>query len=373
MYPWKILERINNTENKAEILSSIKEDDPFWLLSFALNPFIDKIVKLPMRDPLSYGISMDHHIFVKLVNSIINEELTGDNLVLTIEKFSQYCSMEEWQLWYRKILDNTIECNISIELFNQYAPLEFKVRILTFNYPTLIKSENDIPKNIIISPYYEGKKILYFINTKDHPEFIRGYTIDGIKYINIELENYINQILKKRVNIVIIGTLFNNEYILEDCIDYQQYYQELSTDIFSSRVEWLKILFTMGFEIAEFIPISNIQDLGIEYYTMIRQGYNGMVIHDAKATYPFHIKPDKFLKSIKSYILTFVDFILENDKIVGIKGNYKNNEIYVRLGLSNNVISHISDMVPGDKFAVDTCGFIRGKMLFPIFKEKKYE
>src|SRR4051812_37147727 len=101
-----------------------------------MDPFVGIIVRLPMRrDPTEFGQGLKPPVFDKIVKAILDNQITGDKLVHTIEALSKTCQEDEWLFWYKRILQGELDVPIDLATFNQYCPDQFQIPPPTLNIP----------------------------------------------------------------------------------------------------------------------------------------------------------------------------------------------------------------------------------------------
>lgn len=373
MNPWEILFNIHSSQDQASMLKNLGQDDPFWLISYAIDPFIGTIVTLPLRNPHVYGNGVDSRIFNKLVKFILDGKLIGDQLVLALEQFSGCCSKNEWECWYRPILEGNLSVRISLEVFNSCCPdVELRIPPPPVGGYKPIKSTDDIIFPCVIQPLYQGIKTFWFINTKIQNIEIRGYTNDVIRYNNTVIETTLLSSFKKPLDIVLFGTIVNNTLIIEDMLTRDQFTQESGAPVLKQRLVWLNSLQDLGCEITQYSEELDKDSFYKEFNLILEQGYKGIVVRSSNSHYPFRIQSDISVSPNKTTIISATGVKNDNGS-VSIEGIFtrgmKQYEVITRLGLTDSICSGILESsIIGRQFEVLSCGFHDNTLLFPIFQ-----
>jgi hypothetical protein len=371
MKPWEILFQLKSTAHPEEILENLEYNDPFWLISYAIDPFILPLVKLPLGNPNKYGLGVDPVLFLKLAKFILNGSLFGNQLVLALERFSHSCTKTEWEEWYRPILEGNIDIKLPLELFNRFCPDEFGLHVLSTNKPRILKKMTDLPDTFIIQPIYEGIETVWFVNGKGKKTEIRGYTCDGVKYHNAAITEHIYRFYKNSLSVVLFGTVEHDTLIIEDIVTRDQFEQEAGALVFRDRLKSLSSLNYSNCEIAQFSTEININVLYKEFNLILEQGYKGILVRNPNAHYPFRIQADISITPSIPSIVTITDGIIDNESPSLIGEFKKGKNVYttiIKLGLTDTVCRGILvSSIVGKRCNILSCGFDSNTLLFPRF------
>lgn len=176
-------------DEQRHLLQDIPQDSVFWQEAhYALRVDLTYAYKLRFIDPPVYKREpVAQHVFIKIMDALINGTLGEANIILACEKFSQSCTRREWTLWYRPILDRTLKLPISIGLYSEYAPAQYKLAKQTM--PPMVSSdryEGPLTENFLIEPYLGTvERVLWTvsrasIDCSDHAEVQRHPRITEI-------------------------------------------------------------------------------------------------------------------------------------------------------------------------------------------------
>jgi hypothetical protein len=303
MHPWEIVQSLE--DKPEEVLSSLKPDDPFWTgASYAIDPFVGIIVRLPLRNPPVFGRGVPSPIFDKIAKQIISGNVRGDELVRVIEAFSRACTRDEWVSWYLPILRGELVLPISLTLYNKYAP--HRIQPPALNKPKPI-SLDACPARFFVQPQYDGL-CFWFVNTKDEPTDIRGYddSIRRVRNLFIE-QNLARMGNNHNLDIVITGYMTDREFLVEDLLTRDQFTRETITPSLERR---LLAATQLGLPLVqmsdEFSGKGRLPETFWQELRLIQQqGYKTVLIRDLDGKYPFReqadgvIQRNKFAKLIR--------------------------------------------------------------------------
>ena len=368
MAPWEIAERLV-TQDQESILSQLKKDDPFWVASYAIDPFVGIIYRLPLSNPARYGSGVNHVVFDKLVRYILDGKLTGDDLAMAVEQFSRTCTEAEWLLWYRPILHGEIDLQIPLDLFNEYCPDEFRLSLPSLSKPKAVGALSDLPKKFVVQPAYPYEPTFWFINSQYLPIDVRGYDQKIRRFRNSVIEDMLFDFAKKSsVDMVLFGYAAPKQLLIEDLVTRDQFTRESSSYVLHQRLAVLAKLGLPMVQISEILTPEQPNELYRELNLVFEQRYEGAIIRDIDAHYAFRQQPDRLIKPSVKGVVEISQIIPE----VGLSGKYirgsKRIETIVRLGLTNSILRDISEPQTGKKLDVLSCGVRGGDVMFPVFK-----
>jgi hypothetical protein len=373
--PWEIVECLHATENPLEILGSLDQADPFWCgASYAIDPFVGIIVRLPLRrDPQQYGNGIHPETFERLVKPILDGQLTGDRLVMGIEALSKYCREDEWVLWYKRILQGEMSIPICLDDFNEFCPDQYKIRPVRLHKPKNISSLSDLPSRFFIQPLYPTPRVFWMIDSTHTPIEIRCYDEKLRRVHNVEVEESLIEMARKQpMNIVLFGHMGQRGFIADDILTHDQFAQERGAPLLYRRLMGLAQLGIQTAQMSPLITPQTIDRFYKEFDLVLQQGFVGVIIRDLEGYYPFReksqVQPDILVRpSIKS-VVTCRDVIPD----VGIKAETmrgkKTVKAIVRVGLTESIWKDISESSVGRRLEVLSCGQNDGEILLPVFQ-----
>lgn len=372
MTPWELAERLAH-EDQEVILAELAPDDAFWVgASFAVDPFVGIIYRLPLRDPPRYGSGVSPQVFDKLARYILDGKLTGDPLAMAIEQFSVHCREAEWSRWYRRILKGELNLRLPLALFNRYAPDQFRVPPPVLNRPKPIASLADLPKRFVLTPDY-GERTFWLINSKVDPIEICGYDAQIRRYENRAIAIKLADFARKHaVDIVLTGFVQGEEFLAEDILTREQFTQESGAHPLHRRAVGIVKL---GLPIVQMTDLLVPDQMSLFYHELnliLEQRYEGAIVRDLDANYPFRIQPDRLIRPSIKATLTVKEILPE----IGILAEYTRGKkqivTMVHLGLTEPMLRDISES-QGKRFDVVSCGVKDSQLLFPVFKHWRSE
>lgn len=373
MKPWEIVERISTIKNHAEILKSLSENDPFWVgASYAIDPFVGMIVRLPLkRNPINYGMGVHPSTFDKIVKAILSGELTGDKLVLTIEALSRACQEDEWVLWYKKILQGELDIPVNFLEFNKYCPDNYKIPLPALNKPKNITSIKDFPKRFFLQPLFPFNKAFWFIDSKCHPIEIRGYDTNIHRIRDSVVEKLLADFGRLGpIDIVLFGYMTNGSFMSDDILTRDNFTSETGIYQLYKR---LNILQKLGIPITEHSPIITIDKMDMffqELDLIFQQGFKGAILRDADGYYPFRKQCDFLIEPNIKTVVTCKEVIFGKGLYVEHTRGENVIKSFVRLGLTKQIWKDISLSSPVDKkLDVVSCGQKENELLLPKFEK----
>ncbi len=373
MKPYEIANHLSSSNSPEDLLGSLKQDDHFWgSASLAIDPFVGVIVRLPLRrNPTEYGDGLDPKIFEKVVKLILDGELTGDRLAVSIELLSKSCQEDEWLFWYKPILKGEMDIPISLEIFNKFCPLEYQVPPPILNKPKAIVSMADLPRKFIIQPEYPFKYVFWFIDSMHQAIEIRCYDSDIRRVRDSRVAEILAEFARsKSLDIVLMGYMTEGSFIASDILSRDQFTRETGIASLENR---LAVLDKFGIPIVQNSPVLTSQ--GDEFFKelnlIFEQGYKGAMIRDIDGNYPFRVQCDLAVSPTIKGIITCTEIVPS----VGIRGESKRGEkminSFTRLGLKESTWRSISEERIGQRFDVLSCGQKDTELLLPIFQSWK--
>ena len=204
------LETHNSRINKEQILEAAMEDnvDEFFEgLRYALDKMITFGVKeVPVKhDPTGQGLPWE--AFVALVDKLRNRELTGhaarDAILIQMATATQ----EQWNDWYRRILQKDLKCGVSEKTVNKVAKKmkrpEYQVPV--FECMLAADSANHEKKLTgvkLLEPKLDGVRCLTVVDfeTRTVTQYTRnGKVLENFAHITSALEPYFEEFARSYV------------------------------------------------------------------------------------------------------------------------------------------------------------------------------
>lgn len=292
MKPWEIAERL--VADQDDLLLKIPDNDPFWIgASYAIDPFVGQIVKLPLRDPPIHGRGLPAEIFDKIVEQILNGNLHGDQLVMMIENLSKACTPEEWALWYKLILKGDLILPIGLSTWNKYAP--HRIQPPSFNKPKafILSNYSQLPQRFFIQPVYDGF-CWWFVNTMEDVFEIRGYDAEVARIKDAVIEEKMVVLGRQhRLDVVIIGYREGHLFLVEDLLTRNQFTKEGMTPPLEKR---LLAAASLGLPLVQMSDEFNNQEPSETFWRELAlihdQGYKSVMFRDLDGRYPFRDQSD---------------------------------------------------------------------------------
>lgn len=372
MTPWELVERIK-ADGEA-VLAELRPDDPFWVgASYAIDPFVGVIVQLPLNDPPIFGHGIDPQIFDKLARSILNSDLKGDPLVMVLEKFSRSCRPEEWTRWYRPIFEGRLDLGISLAAFNQNCPDACRVPPPALNQPRPIDTLDDLPERFVLQPFYPYERCFWMLNSKLSPPEISGYDQEVRRLQNPEVEAVLAEFAKTTpVDVVLTGFLAPDAFLVEDILTRDQFTRESGVHPLAYRLGALTKLRLRMVQVTDQLTRNNLDPFYRELNLLFEQRFEGAIVRDLDAHYPFRVQSDLLIHPRIKAIMTCDRVDPETSLHAVQKRGNKSIGAIIRAGLTNSLWRDISMTSPvGRRLDILSCGVRNGEHLLPIFKQWK--
>jgi len=365
MTPWEVVELLA-CEDQEHILASLGADHPFWIgASYAIDPFVGIICRLPLRNPRQYGNGIQPAIFDKVVRYILDGSLTGDSLVMAIEQLSMHSQEAEWTRWYKPILKGELNLRLPLDLFNRYVPDEFRIPPPAINQPKPVTSEN-LPKRFVITPDY-GERTFWLINSKIEPIEISAYDAQVKRYENLRaVANMVDFARRHEVDIVLIGFMQGDDFLAEDVLTRDQFTQESGAQPLHHRLTGLVKLGLPLVQMTDVLTPEQPESFYHELNLIFEQRYPGAIVRDLDAHYPFRIQSDLLIRPTVKSTLVAHEFLNGEIKAEYVTAK-KQITTTVRLGLNEVISKDICDS-QDRRFDVVSCGVKDGRVLYPVFK-----
>jgi hypothetical protein len=299
MKPWEIAEHLTAAIDPEVVLKELKQTDPFWIgASYAVDPFVGVIYKLPLTDPRHHEQGLHPDMFDRVVRAILSGEIRGDRLAQTIEMVSRACTNDEWVRWYRPILEGKLDLKLPLALFNKYAPIPIAPPAL--NKPrTLTPAGTADVKPFFLQPAYDGR-CFWLLDSRTALIDVRGYDEKIVRVRDPNIEKSLLELGKaKPVDVVIFGYLGGN-FVVDDLVTRDQFSRESSVYPLRQRLEAAERLGLPLVQRSETMTVFDdtfMKELGL----IFEQKFKAALVRDLDAPYPFRTQPDWKL-STKSWI-----------------------------------------------------------------------
>lgn len=186
MRPWEIISALRETTKKTEkveILSTVDEDNEFWIgANLALDPLmVFHIKKMPTPD--HYGDGVKWYGFNQLATALSERTITGNIARDTVKAFAEKCTEEQWENWYKLILIKDLKCGVAISTINAAASEQNQIK--TFNCQLSInintQRTDKLPTDCFMEAKYDGWRVIWIIPKEGE---IRSFTRNGKELFN---------------------------------------------------------------------------------------------------------------------------------------------------------------------------------------------
>lgn len=366
-----------------DLLKSLSSDEPIWLeIHHGLSRFVEYPIQFSITNPRGYGQGVKKTVFSKIILGMLSGKLSEEATVDAITAFSRHCSKEQWEGWYRPILEHNLRLpNLTVTEFNSVCPREHRIKNLSAPVFSKIKPDTTLSgiAKFIIEGYHSYPRLFVFMR-------------DGKIEILTEDGTPVHRMLPKSINrasghpVVLEMYDAGDKYIVRDIILWEHFFNPkgMYTPI-EIRFKVLEMMFsdTESIEIVEHINCDDISSVRDDISVLFQAGYDGIIIRPHGLGY-YHPQNNIFVKPTRRSVLKCTDIVeATTGKYTGVaeyivgKGtiNKKSFESPVYHGLTYDnrelCLQHKDDYI-GKKFDVVSCGLDNtGKLIFPIFKQWK--
>jgi len=293
MEPWEIAERLTAATDQEIILKEIAPIHPFWIgATYAVDPFVGRIFKLPLTDPPRYERGLSAELFDRVVQAILTGELRGDRLAGAIEAMSRACTYEQWNKWYRPILEGNCDLRVPLDLFNKYAPIQ--VGLPALSRPKALTpaslEKTSLPAEFFLQPAYENR-CFWLLDSRTALIEVRGYADTGLRLRDPQIEKSLIELGKQKpVDVVILG-YFGDGLVVDDLVTREHFTREYVPFPLRQRLEAAR---TLGLPLVQRSDVLTefgepfLKELGL----IFDQRFRGALLRDLAATYPFQVQCD---------------------------------------------------------------------------------
>ena len=384
---WETAAELTASENKLEFLKSLDQDDPFWVGAHAA---LDILSGLPLKrvklaNPGSYGRGLPPDVFRRFLRAVAS--LTDDHLATAIEQISRACRRDEWELWYRPILEGRFALDVSVDAWNRACPVDMRIEHALLKSPTTIRTIKQVPRLCVVEPHYaDGRRIVWFRR-------IGGELIATVHLGNGErcpTERIETELRRVPANAYLDGLLFE-AYSVGEIGQERFYVRDFSSVAWErergpraplqARRTALETMWRHMFqdhvthcELAQYVEADHTA-LELELRLVLEQGFHGSRIRDPRETGMDRL--DLLVLHHHEYELTCTAADVQGDSLV-ITGTGKippkrsRIDAVVRTGLKNiasGIASDSMELLVGRRFVVNTPGLDGKTVLFPIFQK----
>lgn len=363
------------------------QEHEFWVgVYYGATPFHKFPISFGIRDPLQFGDGVPIGVFKKILVGMESGKLSEEEVIDALTAFAHHCTEEEWQRWYRPILEKRLILPFSMSLFNRFCPKEYQVYNFRAPPPVPVTKSKGFPKEFFMEAYPpEAQRVFIFMKKNS----ARTFLDDGTE-ISMPVPKQLLRLSAKEGIIIEAFREAGDYLILRDLLLWEQLLDYKKTGPTGTRIGVLQSLCgnlppNLPLEVADFHHCSSADDTANtreSFSLIIQQGYPGVIVRAIDLGY-FDAGSNILVEPKKKSILTCTD-IIEGDKgtkyegaaeyIVG-KGklNKKTFETPVFHGLTfsqkETSLKEKDDLI-GRKFEVVSCGLgPDNKLLFPIFKK----
>lgn len=368
------------------LLDNIGLDHPFWVgAETALNRHPPFFVPFALSDPRRYGSGLPTHAFETFLRLYKERRLTPDDAATAIEKLSEACQPREWREWYKPILSGTLRLNVSLQLYNEIAPVSRMVSETMISTPRLHRSLN-IPSFYRLQPVYSKHRVVWANIPVGKKTFVRAYGADGVLYPWSALEKEMGA----RVSgLVFESYVVGNRVVLSDVVTWPEYMFQKTSAPFEDRRAILEGLFRTQFSTSKMLTLAECEEAGPDpedaMGLLIEQGFDSIVIRNPRAVYK-HTSDSgtKFFDEILDHEFTFTMKVIEivagdpGSKYEGttryIIAEGDNHQARIFLGLTRkarDLAWSNRDKLIGAELIVAGSAYTDAGLVAPVFKQWK--
>ena len=386
--PYEILRELEGKPEKEQrkILTAVAPDHEFWFGCYhGLRQFHSFVTSLVVLDPEQFGQGVPPGVFAKIIYGMESGKL-GDAVVDALTAFSHACLKDEWELWYKPILEKKLIPPFTTSLFNELCPEELQVTTFAAPELTPVRHDSTIPKLFYLEPHFPDKKRVYlFLKNRT----MHMYLPDGTPVPAKGISKYLKY-FAKRDGIVFEGYYVEGEdFIVRDVFLWDQMFGE-PTGTAEERNEVMQKMYQFmqekeypGMDVIERYECSldEPKDTRESLALLFQQGYTSVVIR-GKGLEFLDENSNVLVEPTKKSVLTCIDITEgEADTQYAGRAEYicgsgaigrKKFESSVFHGLTfdeRGTCFKQRDKLKGRKFEVLSCGLAPdGKLLFPIFQ-----
>ena len=376
---------LKSEKGKGKFLSN-NTDREFW---FGLKLAIDPFYEMHNIDWESYKASGKHTpigTFEKIMDASKAGKLEPYKFAQVMEEFAKLCRKQDWEKWYRPILEGKFRVPLSIDLFNKHCPEDLV--FTNFNISTYVEISDfsEIPEHFYMEPLPEENRLLFLVER----DKIQAFYATGERYEGSLIEYMYEKYDWRPVSEPVVldtGSMFTEttqsdyiEVVLNDIIMKDDFINKNKTVPYEKRRTAMQSLAhsldetEMSFYVPESYKMErgkNIVEMLLSFDMFISQGFEGVLFRDAKASYHDN-KANIVVRPNKSYKL-----LCTGIKEECISGMYGVGNKKVTIGVSAGLTSKDREQLTKDKeayigreFEVLACGLSKNNaLMFPVFQQ----
>jgi predicted Rdx family selenoprotein len=368
--PYEIFKKLQAQKSEkavAKILSSISDEDEFWLCAhYALLPFSSWKVKLSFSNPTKYGAGVPDGIFTKIITGMENGLLSPTDTVYALSKFSQACSKDEWTKWYLPALERTLVLPFNAETFNKVCPKQFLVVREWEPVPARpIAATKQLPREFYIEPLLYEETTYWFCNSSS----VRAFRSDGQEFLHTFSDDLKNVTTELNTGLVLVGYIDDGILVLTDVFpmdevlhcDNNSLKYKVRREILENIVGKLQQGET-NVDVIESYPVerNDMQAVMNETNLILQQGFNGVLFRDSNQGCGY---PDILVHPTTKSVITCTG-VDDKARFISGRGVLQKKKIQtnVLLGLTSvdkeQYLKNMDSLI-GDRFEILSCG-LRG-------------
>ena len=372
---------------KRKLLQGLDPEDEFWvttwwLLSTKKPPYELLVPETVFPD----GDGLPEGVLGKLLKAYLGHKVFDHQMTEALLRFAQTCTQKEWSSWYRPILNRELFVPVSIEMFNEFAPDEYKLPLIRFSEPTPF-GQGHIKGSLYVEPYYEDvTRTVWFAGTGR----IVGFDQHGQMLDDPEMIEFLEPVRKLDGEVIFEVYRGEKQIGFRDILDAGQFRAGGATPPYRERRRILEDVFrhtldnqNPKFHLVEALHCKSEEEhnrVARENISLIfQQGYPGVILRDSNANFFSH--SDILIHPSRKSTLTCTGSATESDgryvsRVAYLhgKGKVKNENIEARvfhgLTLGHRIrVFESQQRYEGERFIVKSCGPDgKGGLLFPVFQ-----
>lgn len=331
----KLLEEVDGRNDKISLVQQNITPELEAGLKIAFDPFIVLGIKklpdrlFPVTEDLPGNTVKD--MFYSMCDSLQNRTLTGHAARDSVLFFANMCSSDEWEYWYKRILQKDLKCGFAVASWNTIAPTPvdmFQCQLATDTPEEEV--ENQMGKgNVFIEPKFDGVRAIAFVFPKDekNPEGkVLLYSRNGLLFDNFGVVEDSLLALNLQEPVMLDGEMMSKNfqslmtqvnrkenvdasdsvYHVFDGMPLERYLQKSCPLTQKQRKEWLEYVLRNrdGVKVVlspyEYIKDSDVERVKKAFDIVLAEKFEGLMMKDADGKYTF--KRGKEWMKIKPFI-----------------------------------------------------------------------
>jgi len=387
MTPLEIVERLSQLKtdkSKEKLLRKIEPEHEFWISCYhGLRPFVPYNVKFGISDPHRYGAGVPLGVFSKILKSMEDGSLNDITTVDAISAFCSRCTEKEWKSWYRPVLDKRLRIPISLSLFNQFCPEQYRIQNFIPSVMTPLEDAEGFPESFYLEPYPVVPRLFLFLKSKRSFVFLE----DGTPVHRLIPKLFERFVTREGAVLELYDE--NGRYTVRDILlEVQMLDTSIKTSFVNKRLEVLKTMISESESVEviehEFLGKDNKESIRDVISLYLEAGYSGVVLRPDSVGYR-HNHANIVIHPNKKNTLTCTEIIpgekgskwegrVEYFRGIGVRQGKKIDTLVFH-GLTfderGTSLEKANDLI-GQKFEVLSCGVTDdGSLLFPVFQRWK--